>query len=80
MAANLKRETADGSELGSHHRRESQGLSLDDAAAPSGAPAKRMEKLMQDARAPAEIREFMDSGARLNMLRQTDLSTPCVSS
>ena len=55
-------------------------MSLGDAAAPSGGPAKRMEKLKEETRAPPEIREFMDSGGRLNILRRTDLSLACVSS
>ena len=71
MAADLKGESAEESELGSHRRREAQSLSLDDAAAPFGGPAERMEKFMQAARAPTEIREFADSCGRLNMLRQT---------
>ena len=39
-----------------------------------------MEKLKEETRAPPEIREFMDSGGRLNILRRTDLSLACVSS
>ena len=39
-----------------------------------------MKKLMEDARAPAEIRECVDSGKRLNVLRQTDLCLACVGS
>ena len=80
MAAELEGEFAEESELGSHHLREAQNLSVGDAAAPAGAPAKRTRKLMQDARAPAEIREFMDSGGKLNVLRRADLSLACVSS
>ena len=55
MAADLKGKTAGESELGSHHRREAQILSLDDAAVPSGSPTKRMK----NARALAEIWERM---------------------
>ena len=79
MAADLKGKAAGGSELGSHHRRAAQNSSPADAAAPGG-PAKRMKKLMEGARAPVEIPEFMYSGRRLNMLRQTYLSLACVGS
>ena len=80
MAADLKGKSAEESEWGSHRRRDAQGLSLDDAAVPSCGPAKRMMKVTQDARSPAEIRESMYSGRRLNMIRQTDLRLARVSS
>ena len=80
MAADLKGKTAEDSGWGAHHRRKAQNSSLGDAAAPSRGPAKRMKKLMEAARAPAEIRESMDSGRRLNILRQTDLSLARASS
>ena len=80
MAADLKGEIAEDSDFGSHHRRRAQRLSLGDAAAPFGRPAKRMEKLTEDARAPAEVREFMDTDRRFNVLRRTDLSLAFVSS
>ena len=44
MAADLEGETAEDSELGARRRRKAQNLSLGDAAAPSGGPAKRMKK------------------------------------
>ena len=78
MAADLRSKSAEESALGSHHRREAQDMSLDDAAAPPGGPAKRMKTLTQNARAPAEAREFMGFGGRLAMLWQTDLSLACV--
>ena len=80
MAADLKGKAAEDSEFGSHHRRKAQSLRLGDAAAHPGGPARRTKQPMDNARAPAEIREFIDFGRRLNIHRQTDLSSACVKS
>ena len=80
MAAELKGKSFEESELRSHHVRGAQNLSPGDPAAPAGGPANRMRRLMQDAGAPAAIREFMDSGGKLDVLRQADLSAARVSS
>ena len=39
-----------------------------------------MKHLIEAARSPAEIREYMYSGGRLNILRQSNLVLPCVGS
>ena len=39
-----------------------------------------MKKLIDSGKTPADLREFMESGRRLGVLRQTDLSSACVSS
>ena len=80
MAAELLGNSADESNLGEHHRREVRRLSLGDALASLGGPSKRMKKLIDAARAPAGIREFLDSGRKLKLLRQTDLSFQRISS
>ena len=80
MAAAPKGDSAESSILGSHPLREAQKLSSGGAQASLVSPSKRLEKLIRAAAAHAEIRGGMDSGRRLNLLRQTDLSTPCVSS
>ena len=63
--------------MGTHHLREAQKVSPGDDRASSGGPKRRMGKLIEAARGPAEIRECMGSWGRLNILRQTDLSLPC---
>ena len=80
LAEQIRGDSAEESAVGTHHSREARTLGLDGQDGPPGGPSKRMKKLMQDAKAPAEIREFMDSGRMLNVLKQTDLSLACVSS
>ena len=53
-------------------------LSLDILTPLVGGPTNRTKKWGETARTPAEFREFMDSGRRLDILRQTDLSLACV--
>ena len=79
MAAPLKGDSVEESNLGGRHRREAQRLSSDSDRAPLGGQAKRMKEPTDVARDLDEIREFMDSGRKLNILRQADLSLPCVS-
>ena len=80
MAAELRGESAGSPNMGLHHLREAQLLSLGDGNASLGSPTRRIRKLVESARAPAEIREGMDSRRRLNILRLSDLSLACVSS
>ena len=80
MAAELTGDSAKESSMGAHLVREAHKFSLGDDQAFPGGPTKRVRKLIEYAGAPAEIREFTDSGRRLNILRQTDLSWLCVSS
>lgn len=80
LAAEFKGDSAEESSVGTHHLREAQKLTLDDDQATPGAPAKRMGKLIEAAKAPAEPREYMDSGRGLNVLGRTDMSLQWVGS
>lgn len=79
MAAELKGESAGSSIIGSHHLREARAFGFDEERGSLGGPSKRTRKLVEAARAPAEIRGYMDSGGRLNILRQFDRRVACVS-
>ena len=80
MAATLKGGAAESSKLELHNAREAQDLSLDEESASQGGPTNRIKKLGGTARAPAEIRECMDSGRGLNNPGLSDRSLACVSS
>ena len=80
VAAYLKGESAGSPILGSHHLREAQSWSLGGERTSSGAPTERIVELVETSGGPAEIREHVDSGRRLNILGQSDLSFPCDSS
>ena len=66
--------------MGLHCLSEAQMLSLGEENAPFGGPPKRAGKLVKSEVAPAEIRECMGSGRRLNILRRSDLSLERLSS
>ena len=80
MAAARKGDAAEEPNLGAHHRREDQGLSLGSVQASVGGPSKRTKKLMDAPRAPTKISEVADSGRKLSLLRRTGLGLPCVRS
>ena len=82
LAAELKGDRAESSILSRHHVREAQLLCLGDHAGGFAArdPTRGMKKLIDSDKTLAVLREFMESGGRLNVLRQTDLSLACVSS
>ena len=63
-----------------YRRRDSAEVELGQCSGLVWTPVGEMEKLIDSAGAPAETREFMASGRKLNFSRQTDLSLPCVSS
>ena len=63
-----------------YRRRDSAEVELGQCSGLVWTPVGEMEKLTDAAGAPAETREFMASGRKLNFSRQTDLSLPCVSS
>ena len=78
VAAELKGESAEGSNFVAHYLREAQSSRLDDDQSSWGGPTRRMEKLIEAAKGPADTREFMDFGWRHNIIRQSGLSFPCV--
>ena len=80
VAAELRGASAEGSIIGSHNLRTAQALNLDEKLGDLGGVLKGPEKLVETSRAPAEICEFMDSGRRLKILRQSDRWSACVSS
>ena len=82
LAAELKGDRDENSILGRRHLREAHSLSLGDQAGglSSGGPARKMKKPIDSDKTPAELRGFLESCGRLNVLRQTDLSLACVSS
>ena len=80
MAADLNGKSARRSIMANRHLREAQAFSLDDGPTSLMGSPKRMEKPVETAKAPAEIREYMDTGRRLNILGQSDPSFPRVSS
>ena len=66
--------------MGLHSPHKAQIFSVVEASASLGRPTKRMQKLVDTARVPAKVREYMASGRKLNILRQLDLIVACVSS
>ena len=80
LAAEFEGESAETSIVGVHLFRGSQASRLKGGDASLGRPTKRMRNYVETAREPAAIREYMDSGTRLDSLSQSNLSVPWDSS
>ena len=80
LAAEFEGESAETSIMGFHLFRGSQALRLKGGNASLGRPTKGTRKFAETAREPAAIREYMDSGTRLDSLSQSNLSVPWGSS
>ena len=80
LAAEFEGESAETSIMGVHLFRGSQASRLKGGDASLGRPTKRMRNYVETAREPAAIREYMDSGTRLDSLSQSNLSVPWDSS
>ena len=76
----LRGDPAERSDTGLHQLREAHMLSLGEENAPPEGPTKRMSTFVESPREPAEIREFADSGRKLNIRRQSDFGFACDSS
>ena len=57
LAAELKGDSAEGSNLRLHHVPEAEALSIYEEIDPRGGPLRRMKEFVDTARAPGEIRE-----------------------
>ena len=79
-AAEFEGESAETPIMGFHLFRGSQELRLKGGNASLGRPTKRMREFAETARKPAAIREYMDSGTRLDSLSRSNLSVPWDSS
>ena len=79
MVAKIDGQFAESSSVRLGHSREAQMLRLVDGNALLGETTKRLKKLDETSTAPAEIREDLVAGRTLDIVGQSDLSSPCVS-
>ena len=80
MVFEFKGQFAECSSMGLGHLREAQMLRLGDENAVFGGPTKRLKKLGETSRAPAEIRENLVAARTLDIFGQPNLSLACVKS
>ena len=75
IAAELQGDSAKSSIMAARNRPKVHPLGSGDDQASSGCPKERMKKVIETARVPSDVREFMDVGRRLSITRHPDVSS-----